>query len=234
MNEELLERIAIALEKLVAQQQLKLGFGESPAPQYIFIGQEVGQGLWYSLDGDSQIWHQKKSLTGVITALEIVNKQYKNKEQTKLDITVQADKTYIIRTGFGTVFCKGLLLALNTLDAKTIKRPLAITVSPGEETVVFCRVYDAVTKTQLQAEWNPDADWSAILYRLQELLKSSQVETPEIWRSWKNPEEAILWAVTQLPELSTAAIEREFAKLPATNGKKAPAWVERVNQLKGF
>lgn len=54
----------------------------------------------------------------------------------------------------------------------------------------------------------------------------------EIWRSWKNPEDAIAWAASQLPELSTAAIHSEFDSLPAMNGKKAIAWVERVGQLK--
>jgi hypothetical protein len=54
------------------------------------------------------------------------------------------------------------------------------------------------------------------------------------WRSWKTPKDAIAWAKTQLPEISEEQLQREFDSLNPTNGKKAPAWVERVSVLKDF
>lgn len=53
----------------------------------------------------------------------------------------------------------------------------------------------------------------------------------EIWRTWKTPEDAIAWAATELPDLPLEVIRSEFHSLPAVNGKKAPAWVERVKAL---
>lgn len=54
----------------------------------------------------------------------------------------------------------------------------------------------------------------------------------EIWRQWKSPSDAILWAEKQLPQMSMDQIQAEFNALPTTNGKKAPAWVEKVKELK--
>ncbi len=53
----------------------------------------------------------------------------------------------------------------------------------------------------------------------------------EVWRQWDSPTDAILWAEKQLPHMSMDEIQAEFDSLPTTNGKKAPVWVERVNQL---
>jgi len=53
----------------------------------------------------------------------------------------------------------------------------------------------------------------------------------EICKQWRSPQDAIVWAEKLLPHLSMDEIQSEFDLLSATNGKKALAWVERVNQL---
>lgn len=52
------------------------------------------------------------------------------------------------------------------------------------------------------------------------------------WSDWKTEDDAIVWAAKQLPDLELETLKTEFAKLTPTNGKKAPAWVERVAELK--
>lgn len=52
------------------------------------------------------------------------------------------------------------------------------------------------------------------------------------WKTWKSPEDAMNWAIEQLPDWDIEEIYREFNELKADNGKKAPAWVERVMVLK--
>lgn len=52
------------------------------------------------------------------------------------------------------------------------------------------------------------------------------------WKSWKSEQDAIAWAIEQLPDWDEEEIQAEFDELQANNGKKAPAWVERVMQLK--
>lgn len=52
------------------------------------------------------------------------------------------------------------------------------------------------------------------------------------WKDWKSPEDALAWAQSQLPAHPIEFLQQQFEQLPATNGKKAPAWVQRVQELK--
>lgn len=65
----------------------------------------------------------------------------------------------------------------------------------------------------------------------QRTYKQARTES-EPWRMWKSPSDAILWAEQHLPHLSLEQIQAEFEALEVTHGKKAPAWVARVNELK--
>lgn len=57
-------------------------------------------------------------------------------------------------------------------------------------------------------------------------------ESPaEVWRSWHSSEDAIAWASSQLPEMSAAGLYKLLNELPATNGKKAPAFAAKVLEL---
>jgi hypothetical protein len=68
---------------------------------------------------------------------------------------------------------------------------------------------------------NPGSDLAAIL--------NEWIEQP--WKNWNQYEDAIDWAARQLPEISRSQLSAEFDSLEASNGKKALAWVEYVNQL---
>ena len=119
---------------------------------------------------------------------------------------------------------RGIIAPIDSNSNDRLALPLTIAVAPGDETVVFARVYDGATKKPIMAEWQPEADFAAILHRLQSMLA--------IWRSWKTPADAIAWAVTQLPDVPRDILEAEFEGLEATNGKKADRWVARVEDLK--
>jgi len=64
-----------------------------------------------------------------------------------------------------------------------------------------------------------------------ELPIQSAPASDAVWRTWKSPEDAIAWATTILPDLTPTQLQQLFDELPATNGKKAPAWVEKVLEL---
>ena len=53
---------------------------------------------------------------------------------------------------------------------------------------------------------------------------------PDVWRIWESPKDAISWAMTELPDYSQEELEAEFIALG--EGKKAPRWVRKVNELK--
>lgn len=63
-------------------------------------------------------------------------------------------------------------------------------------------------------------------------LPPSSKEKAFPWRDWKTPEDAISWAQCQLPAHTPEFLQQEFDKLSALNGKKAPGWVNRVQELK--
>jgi hypothetical protein len=54
----------------------------------------------------------------------------------------------------------------------------------------------------------------------------------DVWRQWRSPSDAIEWARDRLPHMSLDEIQAHFDALETTNGKKAPAWIAKVNELK--
>ena len=158
--------------------QIQLGLCNPPEPVYIYVGQTEINGetsLWYKYDIDAQKQHPvlQRALTGYISELRITVKEFKGKENNKLDVVINADQVYVIRSGLETNFSKTLLLALSTLPA--LNQPLTIAVTPGEENVVFARVYDALTKVRCKIEWNPDANWLDLISQIQQRLGQSAV-----------------------------------------------------------
>lgn len=53
----------------------------------------------------------------------------------------------------------------------------------------------------------------------------------QVWRRWKTPNDAILWAEKQLPHYSLDELQAEFDALPLVDGKKAIAWIAKINEL---
>ncbi|MEH2418305.1 hypothetical protein [Nostoc sp.] len=130
--------------------------------------------LWYNYDinNDKTIPVQQTGLTGYISELKLKTTEFKGKDNVKLDIFVRADEIYVVRTGIETNFAKTFLLAV--LLVQDFSKPLIIAAIAGKENVVFCNLYDAVTKTRIHSEWNRDADWPAIIDSVQTKLQTSK------------------------------------------------------------
>jgi hypothetical protein len=155
--------------------EIKLGLCNPPEPIYIYVNQGELNGnpyVWYRYDvnGQKTIPIQEKGLTGYLSELRLTTKEFKGKDNIKLDIVVSADEVYVIRTGLETNFAKTFLLALS--QVQDLSKPLIISATPGEGNVVFCWLYDALTKTRIRREWNPNADWMTIIDSIQSKLQS--------------------------------------------------------------
>ncbi|AFY99726.1 hypothetical protein [Calothrix sp. PCC 6303] len=125
---------------------IKLGFGAIPRPQYIFVNREADY-CWYMLSEDNrQIFIPEKALTCVITGIDC-NKKVETQfgSAYKTDLSVLADKPYVIRSGRESHFSRSLLRSLDALSLEQLQNPLTITVNPGDRTVVFCNIYDPAT-----------------------------------------------------------------------------------------
>jgi hypothetical protein len=161
--------------------EIKLGLCNPPEPIYLYVknGEVSGESfLWYHYDIDKEktIPVQQRGLTGYLSELRITTKEFKGKDNIKLDIVVAADEVYVIRTGVETNFAKTFLLSASLVQ--DFSKPLIIAVTSGEENVVFCRLYDAATKVRIRREWNPNADWGSIICEIQSRLGVITSSTP--------------------------------------------------------
>jgi hypothetical protein len=168
---------------------IEYGLCNPPEPIYLYVrsGEDNGESyLWYRYDIEQQqtIVEPRRGLCGKLQEIRVTSKEYKQKQNLKLDIVVQADKVYIIRSGIDTYFAKTFLLACAIAD---IGQPLIISVTPGENNVVFSRVYDAKTKQRYKAEWNEHADFAQIITDLQarlgQQISQSRTEPSDVDKS---------------------------------------------------
>ncbi|MBE9210068.1 hypothetical protein IQ244_26950 [Nostoc sp. LEGE 06077] len=153
--------------------EIKLGLGNPPLPIYLYVnkleidGQAYG---WYNYDVslDKKTPVAERALTGYLSELRVTGKDFKGKDNIKLDIVVFADDLYIVRSGIETNFSKSFLLTASLIE--DFSRPLTIVATPGEENVVFCGLYDALTKTKIRRDWDANADWAGLLQQIQSRL----------------------------------------------------------------
>lgn len=164
---------------------VKLGLCNPPELIYLYVksGEDTNAGayLWYQYNIDTQqtIPIKERGLTGHLTALKLTSKTFKGKENMKLDIVVQADETYVIRTGIETNFAKTFLLCVS--QVQDFSKPLVISVAPGNENVVFCRVFDAISKQRIKADWDSGANWAEIISQVQQRLGQTRHEPQDVF-----------------------------------------------------
>ena len=160
---------------------IKLGLCNPPEPIYLFVNQGKVDGesyVWYKLNisQDKKIPVSQRALTGYLSELRLTTKEFKGKDNLKLDIVISADELYIIRTGIETNFAKSFLLAASLVQ--DFSKPLIIVANAGEENTVFCNLYDAASKSRIEREWNKNADWAAIIHDIQSRLGGTSLTIP--------------------------------------------------------
>jgi hypothetical protein len=162
--------------------EIKLGLCNPPEPIYLFVNQG-------EVDGESFVWYKfnicqekkipvtQRALTGYFSELRLTTKEFKGKDNLKLDIVVSADELYVIRTGVETNFAKSFLLAASLVQ--DFSKPLIIVANAGDENTVFCNLYDAASKTKIYREWSRDLNWATIIRDIQSLLGATSNSIPE-------------------------------------------------------
>ena len=115
------------------------------------------------------------------------------------------------------------------LTAMWAKMPEVMIAKCGESIALRKAFPQELSGLYSNDEMPNDISTAEVIY---EPERMSLPPSNEIWRTWKTPNDAIAWAATQLPELPVDVLQAEFEELEASNGKKAPAWVAKVEQLK--
>ena len=147
---------------------------------YVNQGEVDGESyVWYkfNISQDKKIPVPQRALTGYLSEMRLTTKEFKGKDNLKLDIVVSADELYVIRTGIETNFAKSFLLAASLIQ--DFSKPLIIVANAGDENTVFCNLYDAATKTKIYREWSRDLDWATIIRDIQSRL-SGNSSTPKL------------------------------------------------------
>jgi hypothetical protein len=162
--------------------EIKLGLCNPPEPIYLFVNQGEVDGesyVWYkfNISQDKKIPVPERALTGYLSELRLTTKEFKGKDNLKLDIVVSADELYVLRTGIETNFAKSFLLAASGIQ--DFSKPLIIVANAGDENTVFCNLYDAATKTKIYREWSRDLNWATIIRDIQSLLCGASNSIPE-------------------------------------------------------
>lgn len=166
----------------------KLGLTNSPEKvTYIFVGEaegDEGPSAWYTWNHDSgsAIPISEDALRGKLTGLVVSTKEYKGKQNYKLNIHIDADHHYVIRAGANTVFSRGVLLALQKLAQDDVnmvtEQPITIAVKQGEGKAIFGSVFDA-TNQKVMAKWDGEVQLLPIVNTLQAKL-GQVVQTKEL------------------------------------------------------
>ena len=155
------------LEELRASKQ-ELGFGHPPKVRYIYANRQHPDTLWYFWDGVKKehepiLFH---ALTGMVEKLTTDEKEYKGKRELKINLHIRADRNYVIQSGAETMFAKGLLYTLSKLPVTAFTQPVTIAVEAGEDDqVLFCRIYNPVTKQAVFAPYTEPVNWQEVIAR---------------------------------------------------------------------
>ncbi|MCC5633336.1 hypothetical protein LC613_38340 [Nostoc sphaeroides CHAB 2801] len=162
--------------------EIKLGLCNPPEAIYLYVNQGEVDGesfVWYkfNISQEKKIPVSQRALTGYLSELRLTTKEFKGKDNLKLDIIISADELYIIRTGVETNFAKSFLLAASLIQ--DFSKPLIIVANAGDENTVFCNLYDAASKTKIYREWSRDLDWATIISDIQSLLGATSNSIPE-------------------------------------------------------
>ncbi|MBD2535841.1 hypothetical protein H6G97_43450 [Nostoc flagelliforme FACHB-838] len=162
--------------------EIKLGLCNPPEPIYLYVNQGEVDGesfVWYkfNISQDKKIPVIQRALTGYLSELRLTTKEFKGRDNLKLDIVVSADELYVVRTGVETNFAKSFLLAASLIQ--DFSKPLIIVANAGDENTVFCNLYDAATKTKIYREWSRDLNWATIIRDIQSLLGVTSNSIPE-------------------------------------------------------
>lgn len=166
----------------------KLGFSEAPdSVTYIFVGESSdAASAWYFWDHseNAPVSIKDNCLSGYLRDVSVTKHDTKAGISYKLNLKIQADKMYCIRSGVTTNFSRGILLAM----AEAISSPpgsslltngayISIAVKKGDEgKVVFGNFF--LDNVRIYPEWDADCQLFPVINKIQEAI-GTYIQTKE-------------------------------------------------------
>jgi len=156
-----LQQLAQRISNL--ESKLTLGLSDHPPGQMrIYCNRQYPPALWYAFDGEPRPL-SAACITGYLTKLEFSKETRRNKETSKLHIHIQGDRPYLLECGGTTAFAKSVIVAVASLSAQDLTKPIAIAPRPGDDdNVLFATVYSDFQWVNIPEEWR---NWEAVDWR---------------------------------------------------------------------
>jgi hypothetical protein len=145
-----IERLRLELSTI-----LRLGFGADRT--LVFINNKYNC-TWYTKDGEVQPI-KEKFLFGLIKSIEFKPRQGEGRPSHHLHCTIEADKRYVLHTGYDNHFSKGLLAAVARMSIEQLQQPVHIQPQvTGKTTLCNLHQHGVLIKSY----YNDQSDWKAI------------------------------------------------------------------------
>ncbi|WP_341531506.1 hypothetical protein WKK05_36025 (plasmid) [Nostoc sp. UHCC 0302] len=164
-QEELLKQLVASINKP------KLGLHSDAGSCKIYCNRH-NKSLWYMLSNNEPVAITQTALTGYLRELKFEKSDRNGEEKCKLLISIQADKLYILESGYDTHFSKSILAAVALLTPQQLYSPVTIQPQAGDKgTVLFCRVW--IGSELIMANYNEQTDWKVIARQALDVVKAA-------------------------------------------------------------
>jgi hypothetical protein len=130
--------------------------------------------LWYTVPNGEPVPLDAKAIRGYVRDLRFEQVERRGKPTWKLYTFIDCGgSSYELESGHESVFSKGLLSAIASMEPSRLSQPLSVGVAPGDdESVLLCRVWGP-DNAPIFARWDEGADWRAIAQRAIAVVKQS-------------------------------------------------------------
>lgn len=169
LQTDLLQQILESLDR----PQLGL-LGTTPGTIRIYCNRDRCPGaLWYTVEAGEPVALDAKAVRGHVRALRFEQVERRGKPTWKLYTLLDCGQSaYELESGYESVFTRGLLAAIASLEPGQLRQPLSIGVVAGDdESVLLCRVWQA-DNAPVFARWDEQTDWKAVAQQAIKNVKS--------------------------------------------------------------
>jgi hypothetical protein len=156
------ERLRAELSKV-----LRLGFGSDR--RFVFLNDRYNC-TWYTMKGETHTPIPSKFLFGYIRRIEFKERKGNVRPSHHLHLTVEADQTYVIITGYDNHFAKGVIATVAQMRPKQLQQPVWIQPQKTGLTTLCNLHQDGVL---IRARYSADTDWRSISIKAMENLRGS-------------------------------------------------------------
>ena len=200
---------------------MKLGFGASPRGRKVYINHQYPECLWYFWDHANKTYIPilQESLTGYLKAIYLKDKDYRNKQNPKINFVFDCgDDRYILEVGIDTIPARNLIDGFAVAD---LSEPITIEPQAGdkEPQAIFINFYAG--HERLRIESGRDDDFLGLL---ETVMKRVNGETSQAVPPAQSPVSAPRSQV--VPPASETAV-RSQSLVPSNNPTSTIAEAQR-------